>query len=296
MKLTSSINLISAINRQKLDNLEMIELVNSLGEHCTPAQLIAFARQQKEIHDIAGIEEGEKIRILNQLEKELLNNIHTSVADLRKLNIYRVSHKLAEGKESFISDFQTKADDLKKLIINLVNLYESEGGGYYGNVKIHPTLKVTGKRYTPDYKIDLDVPAQTFKIAECYFDVDYMGYNDQSKKHIYKTAYSMSFNLPSLFYKDITLLQICCIFGLEDLIEKSIIFGANINHKEKISGLKALDMYQASPNLDAGKKAYIISLLDGTYDNGKYQALYEKKQLNEQVPIMLNPSISAHKI
>lgn len=90
---------------------------------------------------------------------------------------------------------------------------------------------------------------------------------------------------PQIYAKNFSFLMLAAFYGCDHVIEILIKKGCDIHYKEPLSGKTALDFYRPIDGLNEVKRKYIMSLLDGSYENGYYQKLYNEKIRTQETPI-----------
>lgn len=132
---------------------------------------------------------------------------------------------------------------------------------------------------TPDYLFDLDIEKQEIKTT-VYFQDDYVG-PDLNGKSVFSTSWELRNKINPIFAKDLSILQLAAMCGAEEIIEKCVVFGCNIDYVNPMLGKKAIDLYVPSADVAPQKVQYIENLLEGINEGEQYRALWQKKMIDK---------------
>lgn len=286
------LKIVSALKSKNISLTKMLDFIASLGPHFNLDEAIEISNQKKANEEISKPiaevkeieftpEETQKVRLL--LMKDIIEDIQRDISLLREVWAYRASYTFTErdtGKEftDSVHEAKLRIDNLCPMLRKIANNFGEELT--YKNKNIHPHISLNLK-FTPDTIIEnIQLELSSYK-KEVGFKKNYI--NTENNKHYFKGMTNLNINVEAMYFKNMSLLQVFSYFGLNDLIDKAVIFGADIDYKESTTGKTAKEFYSADANVPANYTSYIEALLAGTFEDGKYKALYEKKKLEQHL-------------
>jgi len=268
----------SNLEPQELEKLP--ELIETLGAAFSVEKALGLARQAAQRAQHASMDESEKQVIYKKIEEKLKENILKNFDNLRYIGLYSKPHQI-NGEKNYIFNHREKINNCLNGFNSITQIVNSATSHRVYCSEIHPTLEIDFK-YSGDYIFaTVDFPPKREKL-DIYLEKDFLE-TDKDGVHHFKQSYTVELSLSGFFAKDISLLQMCAYFGLEQLVEALVVDGCDINYREKVTGKKAFDFYRTGFNSTPEQQAYTRSLLDGSYEQGKYVALYEKKKLEKTI-------------
>lgn len=145
---------------------------------------------------------------------------------------------------------------------------------------------ITNKGIRYDYYVNGDFTFDHFDTTKDVVELDNVGFRSEylgelKGQKTFKELYSFNLKGEAYYFymKSPTLLMLAAYYGLDDAVEVLIKKGCDVHRRDEINKKTALDYYRPIAG-NATKTAYIKSLLDGSYDNGYYVALYERQKLD----------------
>ncbi len=293
-----SFKIASALKSKNLSVTKMLAFIASLGPHFNLDEAIEISNQKKAEGAVSApppevkepVYSPEEIaRVQALLLQDIRADIQKNISRLREVWAYRGSYTFtdrATGKDfkDYVYEPKLRIDNLSPMLRKIANNFGEELT--YKNKDIHPSISLN-IRFTPDTIVEnVQLEAASYK-KEVGFKNNYI--NSKDDKDYFKGMTTLNIEVEAMYFKNMSILQVFSYFGLNDLIDKAIIFGADIDYKESTTGKTAKDFYSPDVNVPTNYTSYIESLLDGTFEGGKYKIIYEKMQLEGNLSVQEEP-------
>ncbi len=283
-----SFKIAAALKAKQISLNKMLNFIEGLGPAFNLDDAIDVMNERKEAcKEPAPLEpelsSEEILKIEARLKAQAAKDLLEEVSRLRQARGFRGTYSFNNPDGS---EFESKVYDSVAWIENLSPMLRSIAKSFgkkitYRDKDIHPTMTID-LTFTPDSLIEnVQLPECEIK-KEVGFKHNYTETKEDGKPY-FRRLTQVNLKCESLYLKNVTFLQIFSIFGLDDLIDKAVIYGADIDYKEQSTGKTAKEFYRPASNVPPHYTAYIKSLLDGTFEDGKYKAIYEKKKLEQHL-------------